>query len=105
MDWPGFCDQFQTSIHSSSGLSETDGFHYLKKCLCGSAAARVSGLTLSSQNYKEAFSILQKRLGNPQVLISTYIDSLLKLKKVENSDLTYDNSITMLKTVTVIYSA
>ena len=54
--------------------------------MCGSTAACVSGLTVSSQNYKEAISILQKRFGNPQVLISAYMDSLLKLKKVENSD-------------------
>ena len=61
MDWPGFWDQFQTSIHSSSGLSDIDPFNYLKKYLCGSAAACVSGLTLSSQNYKVAISILQKK--------------------------------------------
>ena len=46
VDWPGFWDQFQTSIHSSSGLSDIDRFNYLKKYLCGSAAACVSGLTL-----------------------------------------------------------
>ena len=46
MDWPGFWDQFQISIHSSSVLSDIDGFNYLKKYLCGSAAACVSGLTL-----------------------------------------------------------
>ena len=70
-----------------SGLSiDIDRFKYLKKYLCGSAAACVSGLTLNSQNYKEAISILQKRFGNPQVLTSAYMDSLLKLKKVKNSD-------------------
>ena len=86
LDWPDFWDQFQTSIHSSSGLSDTDCLNYLKKYLCISTAVSVSGLTLSSQNYKKAISILQKRFGNPQVLISAYMDSLLKLKKVENSD-------------------
>ena len=63
MDWPGFWDQFQTSIHSSSGLNDIGPFNYLKKYLCGSAAACVSGLTLSSQNYKGAISILQKKFG------------------------------------------
>ena len=82
MDWPAFWDQF----HSSSGLSDIDRFDFLKKYLCGSAAACVSGLTLSSQNYKEAISILQKKFSNPQVLILAYMDSLLKLKKVEKSD-------------------
>ena len=86
MDWPGFWDRFQTSIHSSDRLSDIDRFNYLKTCLCESAAACVPGLTLSSQNYKKASSIIQKVFGNPQVLIAVYMDSLLKLKKVENSD-------------------
>ena len=34
MDWPGVWDQFQTSIHSSSGLGDIDRFNYLKKYLC-----------------------------------------------------------------------
>ena len=79
MDWPDFWDQFQTSTHFSSGLSDTDRLNYLKKHLCVSTAVCVSGLTLSSQNYKKVISILQKRFGNPQVLISAYMDSLLKL--------------------------
>ena len=70
MDWPDYWDQFQTSIHTSDGLSGIDHFIYLRKYLCGSASASVSGLTLSLQNYKEAFSILQKSFGNPQMLIS-----------------------------------
>ena len=64
-DWPGFWDQLQTSIHSSDGLTDIDCFNYLKKYLHGSAAACVLGLTLNSQNYKEAIFILQKRIGNP----------------------------------------
>ena len=68
MDWPGFWHQFQTSIHSGSGFSDIDRFNYLKKYLCGPAAACVSGLTLSSQNYKEAISILQKRLKTVSVI-------------------------------------
>ena len=79
MDWPDFWDQFQASIHFSSGLSDTDRLNYLKKYLCVSTPVCVSDLTLSSQNYKTAISILQKRFGNPQVLISAYMDSLLKL--------------------------
>ena len=54
--------------------------------MCGSAVACVSGSTLSSQNFKEAISVPQKRFCNPQVITSAYMDSLLKLSKVENSD-------------------
>ena len=61
MDWPGSWDQLRTSNHSSDGLSDIDRFNHLKKYLCRSAAACVSGLTLSSQKYKEVISILQKK--------------------------------------------
>ena len=34
MDWPDYWDQFQTSIHTSDGLSGIDRFIYLRKYLC-----------------------------------------------------------------------
>ena len=59
IDWTGFWDQFQISIHSSDGFGDIDRLNFLKKYLCGSAAACVLGLTLSSRNYNEVISILQ----------------------------------------------
>ena len=60
-DWPGFWDQFQTSVLSSDGLSDNDRFNYLKKYLCGSTAECVSCLALSIQSFKEAISIFSKK--------------------------------------------
>ena len=53
------------------------------------AVACISGLTLSSENYKEATSIFQNRYGNTQIPISAYIcymNPVLKIRKVKNSD-------------------
>ena len=62
----------------------SDKFNYLKGCLKGEAGAAISGWSLSSENYKEAVSILRDRFGNEQVLISAHMESLLKIDKIRS---------------------
>ncbi|CAB4039804.1 partial, partial [Paramuricea clavata] len=54
LDWQGFWDQYQVSIHSNINISDIDKFNYLKGCVKGEALAAISGLTLTSDNYQEA---------------------------------------------------
>lgn len=54
----------------------------LKRYLVGEALGSVSGFTLTSENYKEAITLLQETYGNEQVLISAHMESLLKLEKI-----------------------
>ena len=79
-----FYDQFNISIHQNKTLSDIDRFNYLRKRLAGQALATISGLTLKSENYKELLDILIDRYGNPQVLISAHIETLVKINKVKN---------------------
>ena len=46
--------------------------------------ATFSGLSLSSENYKERIEILTNRYGNTQVLVSAHIDSLLKITEIKD---------------------
>ena len=48
--------------------------------MAGQALATVSGLTYNSENYKEALDILIDRYGNPQVLISAHMETLVGIK-------------------------
>jgi hypothetical protein len=82
--WQGFLDQYQVSVHNNVSISDIDKFNYLKGCLKGEAGAAISGLSLSSENYKEAVSILRDRFGNEQVLISAHMESLLKIDKIRS---------------------
>ena len=84
LEWRGFEEQFLKTVHENEELSEIDKFIYLKRYLGGQALAVISGLSLSGANYKEAMSLLKGRYGNPQVLISAYMESLLKLGKVRS---------------------
>ena len=76
LEWQGFWDQFNVSIHLNEMLSDIDRFNYLKRYLSGSALSTVSGLSLNSQNYKKAITLLTERYGNPQVLLTAHMRNL-----------------------------
>ena len=65
-------------------MSEVDKFSYLKSLLTDSAKDCISGLTQTKQNYDEAIKLLKERYGNPQVLISAHMESLVALPRVES---------------------
>ena len=85
LKWQSFYDQFNISIHQNKTLNVVDRFNYLRRYLAGQALATISGLTLNSQNYKEALDILIDRYGNPQVLISAHMETV-KIKKAKNME-------------------
>ena len=84
LEWQGFYEHFVVTVHEQESLSDVNKFIYLKRYLAGNALAVVSGLSLTSTNYLEAIKLLKQRFGNPQVLISAYMESLLQLKKIHN---------------------
>ena len=77
-----FWDSFKSAIHENPTLSDIDKFGYLRSLLERSASESVAGLTLTASNYKEAVSILEKRFGNTQQIISRHMDLLLNLEPV-----------------------
>ena len=80
-----FWECYDSAVHSNESLDKITKYNYLRSLLVGDAAATVSGLALTSDNYDEAVSILRARYGNKQVLISTHIDNLLNLPSVGSS--------------------
>jgi hypothetical protein len=84
--WQTFWDCFDTAIYKNDQLSEIDKFNYLKGCLRGSAASAIDGIALTNENFKLAIDILKERFANPQLLISSHMDSLLKLSSVSDID-------------------
>ena len=68
-NWPSFWEQYDSSVHQKQNISDIDKFTYLKSYLCDSANSVLSGLTLTSENYKEDIDLLRQRYTNQQVLI------------------------------------
>ena len=58
----------------------------MKSFLCDSAKLTISGLSLSSENYKEAIDLLKQCYGNTQVLINAFVKKFVQLPAVQNSN-------------------
>ena len=59
-----------------------DKFNYLLGLLSDGAKDCVNELTLSAEKYVQAKEILQNRFGNPQLVISAHMESLVNLPAV-----------------------
>ena len=84
LDFRGFWDQFNVAVHSNDRLSEIEKFTYLKGLVKKSASNLLCGLSLTKDNYSKAIDLLNERFGNSQTLISSNMDVLVKIPKVEN---------------------
>ena len=59
--WATFWDSYNSTIHRNDDLTDVDKFNYLRSLLERMAYESISGLILSSANYREAIDILHKR--------------------------------------------
>ena len=78
-----FWDQFKAAIHSNVKWSKIDKFNYLISYLKDEPLDTIRALTLSSENYARAGDILHEKYRNNQILISSQIDVLIKLPRVQ----------------------
>ena len=78
-----FGTRYDSAIHPKQNISDIDKFTNLKSCLCDSTNSVISGLTLTSENYKEAIDLLRQRYANPQVLISAHMKKFVSLNNVK----------------------
>ena len=59
--------------------------NYLRTFLRGPALASISDLSLTSENYKQAIEILEKRYGKKQLLITLHTDQLLSISPITST--------------------
>ena len=81
-EWITFWDSYDTAVHQNADLSDVEKFTYLKTLVSKTAKEAISGLTLTSANYKEAIKLLQERFGKKERIISRHMESLLSLEAV-----------------------
>ena len=82
IEYQSFWDSFKSAVHDNNSLTDADKMNYLKSYLTGAAANAISGLKLTNENYQIAIDMISERFGNKQVVISSHMDSLLKLERV-----------------------
>ena len=85
-DWTSFWDAFKAAIHKNNDISKIDKLNYLNSLLEGPAALNLQGLSITLQglslteaNYDSAVELLKSRYCNPQQIITSHMDQLLKL--------------------------
>ena len=67
-------------MHDNHDVSDVERFNYLK----GPAASAIEGISLKKEDYQAAIKLLKVRLANLQLVMSSYMDALLKLRAVED---------------------
>ena len=79
VEYQAFWDSFEAAIHTNESLNDIEKLNYLRTYLEGPAAA---GLALTKENYATAVELLRDRYGNKQMIISSHMDSMLKIPRV-----------------------
>ena len=82
LEYQSFGDSFEAAIDSNGYINDVVKFNYLKSFLKSQALFAVESLSLTTENYKEAVAILEKR--NKQLLISPHIEKLVNLTTVKS---------------------
>ena len=79
-EWNSFWDSFCAGVHNREELTHVERFSYLRGLLTDTAAATISGLTLTEANYEDATTLLKQRYGHPQIIINSHMDQLMQLQ-------------------------
>ena len=82
MEWQTFLDTYTAVIHNSKTLSNVEKFTYLRSYIEKDALNAISGISLTNDNYDKAWELLQERFGNTQVIITSHMNELLKMRKI-----------------------
>ena len=67
-------------------MSEVEKFVYLNSLLEGLASESVAGLRLTAANYNEAVTILQRRFGDTDQIVSKHMEAFLTLEAVTSQN-------------------
>ncbi|XP_048003054.1 uncharacterized protein LOC125239480 [Leguminivora glycinivorella] len=78
--WLQFRDMYISLIHNNDNLDNISKFHYLKSYLEGSALAVINSVSVSSDNYQIAWSLLCDRYNNKRLLINEHIKCLFSIE-------------------------
>ena len=107
--WPEFISLFDSSIHNSGSLQDSQKLQYLLSCLSGEPKTLVSSISIVNENYEVVRTLLKNRYENQRVLISTLLKRLTSLEKVHADNMnelkkfrsTYSAVLESLKTMKV----
>ena len=86
MEWKSFLESFNATVHERTDIGDIEKFTYLRGFLSGSALQAIDGMPLTNENYHDAKDLLEKRYGNPQLVVSSHMNALIKLDRIINAN-------------------
>lgn len=81
-EWPSFHDLFNSIIHTNKSIDDVQKLHYLKSSLSGEAEQLLRTITVTSQNYNEAWEILKNRYNNKRYISNSIFKKLFSIKNI-----------------------
>ena len=83
--WRPFIESFDATIHDRVDITDIEKFTYLRGLLRGSALQSIEGMPLTNHNYNSAKELLEKRSSNPQLIVSSHMNALIKLPRINGA--------------------
>ena len=83
LHWQEFWDMFQSSVNTQE-LPSVTKFTYLKGILRGQAAAAISGIAVTEENYDIALRTLRDKYGRKDVIVESLYASFQKIPIASN---------------------
>lgn len=84
-EWPGFSDQFRSSIQENPRINDCKKLMYLRSCLKDEAAKTIESLGNSANNYRVAWDMLETRYNQPAVIVANHLKALFDTSPVIKS--------------------
>ena len=87
LQWPEWFGQFKSAIDSAL-LTDDAQLTYLKTLVTGKAKTAIAEFAYCGSMYKDALKTLERKFGQPQAIVSAYLDKLSKFPamKMHNSE-------------------
>jgi hypothetical protein len=79
LDWPTFNDDFSSAVHDQLNLTKIEKFQYLRSQLDGEARSTIKGLSLTAENYDNAWKMLKERFRQLHRVTNAFMKALWDL--------------------------
>ena len=77
-----FKETSEAIVHRRTDLTNIEKFIYFRSLLDKTASQAIEGFPLTAENYTAAWSILNERFGNEQIIISSHMNKILNISPV-----------------------
>ena len=77
-DWPGFADQFRSTVHDNPRIDDCRKLIYLRSRLTDEAALTISSLNNVATNYSVAWELLEERYNRPAKIVERHLQEIIE---------------------------